>query len=156
MLEAHWQISRPQGTAVFSAYRTGASTDPEEGVSITGVDKAFFKTLSDSSGGGAGTTTLNANQDEGAMEPLDIQAPGPGQWTVNDGASASPHIYAKLLFYAPMMDIMKVVQINLHHSSAASVLMRRKLLTDNIYVPMIQEPWLSGGKTEVKDAKGAL
>jgi hypothetical protein len=41
------------------------------------------------------------------------------------------------------MDIIKVVQINLHHSRAASALMCRKLLGDNIDVALIQEPWLS-------------
>ena len=44
------------------------------------------------------------------------------------------------------MDIIKVVQINLLYSTAASALMCRKLLADNIDVALIQEPWLSGGK----------
>ena len=43
-----------------------------------------------------------------------------------------------------MMDIIKVVQINLHHSRAASALMYRKMLADNINVALIQEPLLSG------------
>jgi hypothetical protein len=45
-----------------------------------------------------------------------------------------------------MMDNIKVVQINLLHSRAATALMCRKLLADNIDVALIQEPWLSGGK----------
>ena len=44
----------------------------------TGVDKGLFKILSDSSGGKAGTTPT-ADQDEGDMEPMDVQAPKPGQ-----------------------------------------------------------------------------
>jgi hypothetical protein len=44
----------------------------------TSVDKGLFKILSNSSGGKAGTT-LTADQDEGAMEPIDVQAPEPGQ-----------------------------------------------------------------------------
>ena len=40
----------------------------------TGVDKGLFMILSDSSGGKAGTT-LTADQDKGAMEPMDVQAP---------------------------------------------------------------------------------
>ena len=49
----------------------------------TGVDKGLFKILSYSSGGKAGTT-LTADQDEGAMEPIDVQAPEPGnlRWTL--------------------------------------------------------------------------
>jgi hypothetical protein len=43
----------------------------------TGVDKCFFKILSDSSGRKAGTT-LTADQDEGARELIDVQAPKPG------------------------------------------------------------------------------
>ena len=57
----------------------------------TGVDKGLFKILSDSSGRKTGTT-LTADQDEGAMEPMDVQAPEPGQSTVDDGASVSSHI----------------------------------------------------------------
>jgi hypothetical protein len=37
----------------------------------TGVDKDLFKILSDSSGRKAGTT-LTADQDEGAREPMDV------------------------------------------------------------------------------------
>ena len=55
----------------------------------TGVDKGFFKILSDSSRGEAGTT---ADQDEGAMEAMDVQAPKPDQSTMDDGASVSLHI----------------------------------------------------------------
>ena len=51
----------------------------------TGVDKGLFKILSDSSGGKAGTT-LTADQDEGDMEPMDVQAPKPGQSMVDNGA----------------------------------------------------------------------
>ena len=40
-------------------------------VAYTGVDKGLFKILSDSSGGKAGTT-LTADQDESAMEPMDV------------------------------------------------------------------------------------
>jgi hypothetical protein len=53
-----------------------------------------------------------------------------------------------------MMDIIKVVQINLHHSRAASAIMCRKLLADNIDVALIQEPWLSGGKIRCLRCKG--
>jgi len=42
----------------------------------------------------------------------------------------------------PTSTIIKVVQINLHHSKAVSTLMCRKLLVDNIVVALIQEPWL--------------
>ena len=38
----------------------------------TGLDKDLFKTLSDSSGKKAGTT-LTADQDEGAREPMDVK-----------------------------------------------------------------------------------
>jgi hypothetical protein len=57
----------------------------------TGVDKGLFKILSDSSGRKAGTTLI-ADQDEGAMEPMDVQAPEPGHSTVVDRASVSSHI----------------------------------------------------------------
>ena len=57
----------------------------------TSVDKGLFKILSDSSGGKVGTT-LTIDQDEGAIEPMDVQAPEPGQSTVDDGASVSLHI----------------------------------------------------------------
>ena len=53
----------------------------------TDVNKGLFKILSYSSGGEVGTT-LTADQDEGAMEPMDIQAPEPGQSTVDDGAGS--------------------------------------------------------------------
>jgi hypothetical protein len=53
-----------------------------------------------------------------------------------------------------MMDIIKVEQINLHHSRAASALMCRKLLADNIDVALIQEPWLSGGNQRSKMQRG--
>jgi hypothetical protein len=53
-----------------------------------------------------------------------------------------------------MMDILKVVQINLHHSGAASALMCRKLLADNIDVALIQELWHSGGKIRGLRCKG--
>ena len=56
-----------------------------------GVDKGLFKILSNSSRGKAGTT-LTADQDEGAMEPMDVQAPEPGQSSVDDGVSISSHI----------------------------------------------------------------
>jgi hypothetical protein len=48
-----------------------------------------------------------------------------------------------------MMDIIKVLQTNLYHIRAASELMWSKLLADNIDVALIQEPRLSGGKSEV-------
>jgi len=54
-----------------------------------------------------------------------------------------------------MMDIIKVVQINLHHSRAASALMCKKLLVDNIDVALIQEPWLSRGKIRGLRCKGS-
>jgi hypothetical protein len=57
----------------------------------TGVDKGFFKILSDSSGRKAGTT-LTADQDEGAREPMDVQAPKPGQSKADDEALVSSHI----------------------------------------------------------------
>jgi hypothetical protein len=57
----------------------------------TVVDKGLFKILSYSSGRKAGTT-LTADQDEGAREPIDVQAPEPGQSTMDDGASVSSHI----------------------------------------------------------------
>ena len=57
----------------------------------TGVDKGLFKILSDSSGRKAGTTLI-ADQDEGAMEPMDVQAPEPGQSTVGNGALISSYI----------------------------------------------------------------
>ena len=47
----------------------------------TGVDKGLFKILSDSSRRKAGTT-LTADQDEGAREPMDSLAPEPGQSTM--------------------------------------------------------------------------
>jgi hypothetical protein len=47
------------------------------------------------------------------------------------------------------MDIIKVVRINLHHSRAASALMCKKRLVENIDVALIQEPWLYGGKYEI-------
>jgi hypothetical protein len=77
---------------------------------------------------------------------MDVQAPEPGQCTVDDGASVSSHILGNLLFYAPIIDIINVVQINLHHRWVASALMCRKLPADNIDVALIQDPWLSGGK----------
>ena len=46
----------------------------------TGVDKGLFKILSYSSGGKAGTTLTDQN--EGAREPMDVQAPEPGQSTM--------------------------------------------------------------------------
>ena len=49
-----------------------------------GVDKGLFKILSDSSGRKAGTTL--AGQDDGALEPMDVQAPEPRQSTVDDGS----------------------------------------------------------------------
>ena len=55
------------------------------------VDKDLFKILSDSSGRQA-STTLNADQEKGAMEPIDVQAPEPGQSTVDKRASVSSHI----------------------------------------------------------------
>ena len=58
------------------------------------------------------------------------------------------HRTYKVRFYAPIMDIIKVVQINLHHSRAASALVCRKMLADNIDVVLIQEPWLSGGENQ--------
>jgi hypothetical protein len=51
------------------------------------------------------------------------------------------------------MDIIKVVQINLHHRRAASALMCRKLLADNIDVALIQEPWR---KSEVLRCIGGI
>ena len=57
----------------------------------TGEDKGLFKILSYSFGGKAGTT-LTADQDEGAREPMDFQAPEPGQSMMDDGASVSSHI----------------------------------------------------------------
>ena len=58
----------------------------------TSVDKGLIKILTASSRGEAGTTSLNADQDEGAMESMDVQAPEPGQSTVDDGASVLSHI----------------------------------------------------------------
>jgi len=52
------------------------------------------------------------------------------------------------------MDIIKEVQINLHHSRAAYALMCRKLLADNITVVLIQEPWLFRGKIRGLQCKG--
>jgi hypothetical protein len=57
----------------------------------TGVDKDLFKIMFYSSGGKAGPT-LTAGQDEGAMEPMVVQASEPRQSTVNNGASVSSHI----------------------------------------------------------------
>ena len=57
----------------------------------TRVDKSLFNFLSDPSGGEAGTT-LSANQYEGAMKPMEVQAPEPGHSMVDDGASVSSHI----------------------------------------------------------------
>ena len=54
----------------------------------TGEDKDLFKILSYSSGGKPGTT-LTAQQDEGAREPMDVQSPEPGQSMVDNGASVS-------------------------------------------------------------------
>jgi hypothetical protein len=59
-------------------------------VACKGVDKDLFKILSDSSGGKAGIT-LTDDQGEGAMLPIDVQAPEPGQSTVNNVALASSH-----------------------------------------------------------------
>jgi hypothetical protein len=47
-----------------------------------------------------------------------------------------------------MMDIIKVVPFTIHHIRAASALICRKLLTDNIDVALIQEAWFSWGKSE--------
>ena len=52
------------------------------------------------------------------------------------------------------MDIIKLVQINLHHSRAASAFMCRKLLPDNIDVALIQEPCISGGEIKGLRCKG--
>ena len=57
----------------------------------TGVDKGLFKILSDSSGRKAGTA-LTADQDDGTMEPIDVQVLEPHQSTVDDGAQVSSHI----------------------------------------------------------------
>jgi hypothetical protein len=54
------------------------------------------------------------------------------------------------------MDIIKVVQINLHHSRAASALMCRKLLADNIDVALIHKPWLSRQKIRGLRCKGGF
>ena len=54
------------------------------------VDKGLLKILSDSTREKAGTT-LTTDQDKGAMEPMYVQAAGPGQSTVDDGASVSSH-----------------------------------------------------------------
>ena len=51
-----------------------------------------------------------------------------------------------------MMDIFKIVQINLHDSWAVSELMCKKLMANNIDVALIQEPWFSGEKSDVLDA----
>jgi hypothetical protein len=53
-----------------------------------------------------------------------------------------------------MMDIIKVVQINLHHSRAASTLMYRKMLADNINVALIHKLWISRGKIRGLKCKG--
>ena len=53
-----------------------------------------------------------------------------------------------------MKDIIKVIQINLHDSRAASALMCRKLLADNIDIALIQELWLSRGKIKGQRRKG--
>ena len=76
ILEAHLQTSRFQWTAAHPAYRSVVSKDPkkDESTCLTGVYKGLFKILSDSFGGKAGTT-LNADQDEGAMVPMDFQGP---------------------------------------------------------------------------------
>jgi hypothetical protein len=52
------------------------------------------------------------------------------------------------------LDIIKVVQINLHHSRVASALICRKLLADNIDVALIQEPCFSGGEIRGLRSKG--
>jgi hypothetical protein len=52
------------------------------------------------------------------------------------------------------MDIIKVVHINLHDSRAASALMCRKLLADNIIEALIQEQWLSNDKIRGLRCKG--
>ena len=55
------------------------------------------------------------------------------------------------------MDIIKVVQININHSRAASALMSKKLLADNIDVALIQEPWSSTGKIRgLKCKRGSI
>ena len=56
----------------------------------TGVDRGLFKILFDPSGGETGTT-LSADQNDCAMEPMYIQAPEPGRYTVDYGASVSWH-----------------------------------------------------------------
>ena len=75
------------------------------------VDKGLLKILSDSFGRKAGTT-LTADHDEGPREPMVVQASKPDQSTVDDRTSVSSHMEGKFAFYVPMMDIIKVVQIN--------------------------------------------
>ena len=57
----------------------------------TGVEKGLFEILSDSSGRNP-SAILSADQDEDAMESMDVQAQEPGQCTVDDGASVLTHI----------------------------------------------------------------
>ena len=57
----------------------------------TGVDKGLFKILSYSSWGKP-SATLTADQDEGAMQTMHVQAPEPVQSMVDDGALVSSHI----------------------------------------------------------------
>ena len=89
IMEAHRQTSRLQRTA---AHQESAKILKKMNLAAyTSVDKGLFKILSDSSERKAGTT-LTGDQDEGAREPMDVQAPKPGHSTVDDGASVSLHI----------------------------------------------------------------
>ena len=56
----------------------------------------------------------------------------------------------------PTAAIIKVVQINLHHSEAASALKCSNLLVDNNDVALIQEPGLYTREIRGQDAKGDL
>ena len=90
----YWKlVDKLQRTAAYPAYRSGVSKDPEKDESscLQRSRKGHFEDPADSSGRKA-VTTLTADQDEGAMEPMDVQATEPCQNSVDDGASVSSHI----------------------------------------------------------------
>jgi hypothetical protein len=51
----------------------------------------------------------------------------------------------------------KFIQINLHHSKAAMAILCRKLATGEIYIPLIQEPWVYGDRIRgLRNIRGTL
>jgi hypothetical protein len=50
---------------------------------------------------------------------------------------------------------MKFIQINLHHSKAATTLLRQKLSLGKADIALIQDPWTQGGQVRGLVALGA-